>query len=164
MHYSVQLTCQGKKKKKEVLQLVQPLTHSPPPPGLYSILFLCLSAAPNACLQTCVSPVAIVRVDAGPSVQAGVGGVGGAHAVDELPGGAAAHRRGRHLHRHQGQSARVHQGRRVADAQLRVAAARPLAVGARALVHLHLAHVQAQLRLELQGRGREDGGLSGKDV
>lgn len=151
-----------KKKKKKSCSWCNP---SPIlPPGLYSILFLSLSAAPTACLQTCVSPVAIVRVDAGPSVQAGVGGVGGAHVVAELPGGAAAHGRGRHLHRHQGQSARVHQGRRVADAQLRVAAARPLAVGARARVHLHLAHVQAQLRLELQGRGREDGRLSGKDV
>lgn len=37
MHYSVQLTCQGKKKKKEVLQLVQPLTHPPPRPFFYFV-------------------------------------------------------------------------------------------------------------------------------
>lgn len=110
------------------------------------------------------SPVAVVRVHAGAPVEAGVAGVGGAHAVAELPGGAAAHGRGRHLHRHQGQSARVHQGGGLAHAQLRGAAARPPAVAARALVHLHLAHVEAQLRLELQGRRGEDAEASVSSV
>lgn len=67
-------------------------------------------------LQTRLSPVSILGVHAGSPIEAGVGGVGGAHVVGHFPGSAATHSCGRHPHRDQGQGARVHQGGRVADA------------------------------------------------
>lgn len=49
-------------------------------------------------LQPRLSPVSILGVYAGSPIEAGVGGVGGAHVVGHFPGSAATHGRGRHPH------------------------------------------------------------------
>lgn len=56
------------------------------------------NCSPPEQLQTCLSPVSILGVDAGSPIKAGVTGVGGAGLVAHFPGSAATHSRGCHLY------------------------------------------------------------------
>lgn len=95
-------------------------------------------------------PVAVLRVHAQPSVEAGVSGIRGAGLMGLLPSRAGAHGLGLHHDGNQAHGATVHHRGRVPHLQHAGAAAGAGALRTGTLVHPDLGHADLQEGLELE--------------